>query len=181
MYKGKIFTAVTHLKFILSSKGLSYHFSLSARYAYTYTMHRKRICFSQEDVFTRGFFPLTCKRKFTRRPPFLLFCLFSFFYSPSFCLYINNLCPFFNFSFSFVLPNKAHINMEPNTISVFGRVLQDDTLNKINQTDNSTVIITPRYNTTGQTELKVQSCPFRMYTFLLIHLAYVLDRPTVTF
>ncbi|RCH82206.1 hypothetical protein CU097_002060, partial [Rhizopus azygosporus] len=45
--------------------------------------------------------------------------------------------------------------MEPDTISVFGRVLQDDTLNKINQTDNSTVIITPRYNTTGQTELKI--------------------------
>lgn len=125
--------------------------------------------------------PLLAKESLHVAPLFYYFVYSPFFILLLFCLYINNLCPFFNFSFSFVLPNKAHINMEPNTISVFGRVLQDDTLNKINQTDNSTVIITPRYNTTGQTELKVQSCPFRMYTFLLIHLAYVLDRPTVTF
>jgi hypothetical protein len=37
----------------------------------------------------------------------------------------------------------------------FGKLLQDDLYSNINQTDNSTVYITPRYNTTGKTELKV--------------------------
>lgn len=37
----------------------------------------------------------------------------------------------------------------------FGKLLIDDLYNNINQTDNSTVYITPRYNTTGKTELKV--------------------------
>lgn len=37
----------------------------------------------------------------------------------------------------------------------FGRLLVDDLYSNINQTDNSTVYITPRYNTTGKTELKV--------------------------
>jgi hypothetical protein len=37
----------------------------------------------------------------------------------------------------------------------FGRSLLDDNISNINQTDNSTVIISPRYNTTGRTELKV--------------------------
>jgi hypothetical protein len=38
----------------------------------------------------------------------------------------------------------------------FGKLLVDDLYNNINQTDNSTVFITPRYNTTGKTELKVE-------------------------
>lgn len=37
----------------------------------------------------------------------------------------------------------------------FGKLLVDDLYSNINQTDNSTVYITPRYNTTGKTELKV--------------------------
>ncbi|GAA5809575.1 hypothetical protein MFLAVUS_002986 [Mucor flavus] len=37
----------------------------------------------------------------------------------------------------------------------FGRLLVDDLYSNINQTDNSTVYITPRYNTTGKTELKI--------------------------
>lgn len=37
----------------------------------------------------------------------------------------------------------------------FGKLLADDLYSNINQTDNSTVYITPRYNTTGKTELKV--------------------------
>lgn len=43
----------------------------------------------------------------------------------------------------------------------FGKLLVDDLYNNINQTDNSTVLITPRYNTTGKTELKVSDiCPY---------------------
>ncbi|KAL7319878.1 hypothetical protein PS15m_002964 [Mucor circinelloides] len=37
----------------------------------------------------------------------------------------------------------------------FGKLLVDDLYSNINQTDNSTVYITPRYNTTGKTELKI--------------------------
>lgn len=39
--------------------------------------------------------------------------------------------------------------------NIFGRLLEDDSFNTLNQTDNSTVIITPKYNTTGKTELKI--------------------------
>jgi hypothetical protein len=39
----------------------------------------------------------------------------------------------------------------------FGRLLVDDLITNINQTDNSTVTITPRFNTTGRTELKVMT------------------------
>jgi hypothetical protein len=41
------------------------------------------------------------------------------------------------------------------TTIVFGRQLLADTLNIITQTENDTVVITPRYNKTGLTELKV--------------------------
>ena len=39
----------------------------------------------------------------------------------------------------------------------FGKLLTDDLYSHINQTDNSTVYITPRYNTTGKVELKVDN------------------------
>lgn len=38
---------------------------------------------------------------------------------------------------------------------IFGRALADDFYNNLHQTDNSTVFITPRYNTADRTELKV--------------------------
>lgn len=46
---------------------------------------------------------------------------------------------------------------EPNntTVAAFGRILAMDPHNYINQVDNDTVIITPRFNTTGLQELKV--------------------------
>jgi hypothetical protein len=47
-----------------------------------------------------------------------------------------------------------NINNNTNTIA-FGRYLDFDILNTIIQVDNDTVIITPRFNTTGLQELKV--------------------------
>ncbi|GAA5803138.1 hypothetical protein HPULCUR_008613 [Helicostylum pulchrum] len=47
------------------------------------------------------------------------------------------------------------ITTDSNITIAFGRLLQYDTLNIINQIDNDTVVITPRYNTSGLTELKV--------------------------
>ncbi|SAM05514.1 hypothetical protein [Absidia glauca] len=41
------------------------------------------------------------------------------------------------------------------TISIFKHTIQLDPLNHITQPDNNTVLITPRYNTTGRTELKI--------------------------
>lgn len=40
-------------------------------------------------------------------------------------------------------------------VIAFGRVLHTDSLNTVEQIDDSTVIIKPRYNTTGLRELKV--------------------------
>ncbi|KAG1047499.1 hypothetical protein G6F43_010054 [Rhizopus delemar] len=40
-------------------------------------------------------------------------------------------------------------------IKIFERELIEDQFNRINQTDNTTVIITPKYNTTNKTELKI--------------------------
>ncbi|KAG0166386.1 hypothetical protein DFQ30_007245 [Apophysomyces sp. BC1015] len=42
-----------------------------------------------------------------------------------------------------------------STTVIFGRTLDNDHLNNITQINNGTVIITPRYNTTGRTELKI--------------------------
>lgn len=42
-----------------------------------------------------------------------------------------------------------------NAITIFGRHLTIDRLNNITQVDNDTVVIKPRFNTTGLTELKV--------------------------
>lgn len=47
------------------------------------------------------------------------------------------------------------ITTDSNITIAFGRHLQYDTLNIINQINNDTVVITPRYNTSGLTELKV--------------------------
>lgn len=47
------------------------------------------------------------------------------------------------------------ITANSNNTVAFGRLLQLDTLNIITQVDNDTVVITPRYNTAGLTELKV--------------------------
>lgn len=40
-------------------------------------------------------------------------------------------------------------------VIAFGRVLHTDSLNTIEQIDDSTVVIKPRFNTTGLRELKV--------------------------
>ncbi|CAO3633113.1 unnamed protein product [Cunninghamella blakesleeana] len=46
-------------------------------------------------------------------------------------------------------------NDTTSTLSIFGRLLDQDPLNYIQQIDNQTVVITPRYNTTGKVQLKV--------------------------
>lgn len=51
-------------------------------------------------------------------------------------------------------------------IKIFERELIEDQFNRINQTDNTTVIITPKYNTTNKTELKVKDVTF-FYIFIL--------------
>lgn len=42
------------------------------------------------------------------------------------------------------------------TVEAFGRTLSIDPHNYIDQIDNDTVVITPRFNTTGLQELKVK-------------------------
>lgn len=55
----------------------------------------------------------------------------------------------------------------------FGKLLVDDLYSNINQTDNSTVYITPRYNTTGKTELKViDNLQTRTHTYTQNHCIY---------
>lgn len=51
--------------------------------------------------------------------------------------------------------SNEKITTNTNNTIAFGRLLQLDTLNLITQVDNDTVIIKPRHNTTGLTELKV--------------------------
>lgn len=67
------------------------------------------------------------------------------------------------------MTQQSVIGASPFNSLAFGKLLQDDLYSNINQTDNSTVFITPRYNTTGKTELKV-SVPFYMlstFSFIL--------------
>lgn len=47
------------------------------------------------------------------------------------------------------------MSSDSTTITIFGRQLEIDILNNITQVDNDTVIIKPRFNTSGLTELKV--------------------------
>lgn len=47
------------------------------------------------------------------------------------------------------------IPINSNNTIAFGRLLQLDSFNIITQVDNDTVVIRPRYNTTGLKELKV--------------------------
>lgn len=49
------------------------------------------------------------------------------------------------------MPNEIN-----NTNIAFGKYLTNDKFNFINQIDNDTVIIKPRFNTTGLQELKVR-------------------------
>lgn len=63
------------------------------------------------------------------------------------------------------MTQQSVIGELPFNSLAFGRLLVDDLYSNINQTDNSTVYITPRYNTTGRTELKVTNTANILYIF----------------
>jgi hypothetical protein len=74
---------------------------------------------------------------------------------------------------------QSVIDGSPFNSLAFGKLLVDDLYSNINQTDNSTVFITPRYNTTGKTELKVMD--FYLTTFFILYLYYKIDWCIITF
>lgn len=54
------------------------------------------------------------------------------------------------------MPNEISIVQSNETsIVAFGRILRFDSLNTVDHIDESTVVIKPRFNTTGLRELKV--------------------------
>lgn len=64
------------------------------------------------------------------------------------------------------MTQQSVIGSLPYNSLAFGKLLVDDLYSNINQTDNSTVFITPRYNTTGKTELKVKIMHLSVDLFL---------------
>lgn len=52
-----------------------------------------------------------------------------------------------------------------DTTIAFGRKLEFDIFNTVEQIDNDTVIIKPRYNTSGLTELKVKIYKIKSFGF----------------
>lgn len=52
-----------------------------------------------------------------------------------------------------------------DTTIAFGRKLELDIFNTVEQIDNDTVIIKPRYNTSGLTELKVKIYKIKSFRF----------------
>lgn len=63
------------------------------------------------------------------------------------------------------------------TVAAFGRVLSADPHNYIDQVDNDTVIITPRFNTKGLQELKVYEITLQVSEY--VSECFVLGRRAV--
>lgn len=64
---------------------------------------------------------------------------------------------------------------DTNSTVIFGIQLGPDPYNNIRQVDNGTVVVTPKMNTTGLTELKVSMCNGPRVVRKIAHTLFVVE------